>query len=1131
MNFSIDPINTNIDYVDNVTACFIIVKRLIIELLKHYPALKFYCEFDVSLRKDIEGVINEFGFFSTMTIVLQDSDIEIIIDNAATKVLGSIESFQNKGSGYIFEKIEHVCVSVTKYNPISGGSFLLLPDGLAQKHCLLNIQNRDDNFCVLWCLLAALYPVKDHPCMIYSYREHFHKLKCVGVSFPTPCSDIVKLEKQNSLRINIYGYDTETYQVFPRYISPLAYDKTVNLLLLAGENTQHYVLIKSLDALVKTKNKYGKTRHCERCLQGFKGDSQLEKHMEDCKKFISQKTVMPEEKNIYFSNIRKQLEFPIVIIADFESILVPFPRREGAKSRIVNAHEACGYAIKVISNVLPEFTQPTKVFRGSGCVDYFMEDIFDIYETHKYIFEEVVEMIMTPEDVENFKNATVCHICDLELEWGDRCNPIVKDHCHFTGKFRGAAHNNCNIQLQVPNKIPIVFHGLKNYDSHLLIRSLLKFADSPSDVYVIPNTIEKFTSIYTPEFIFLDSNQHLSSSLEMLTQNLFKKGAHCFHHLIDEFPDPNVHKHLFKKGLYPYSYASSHASFNEPIPERRDFRNDLTNSLPTEDEYQELLNMCEKLGIETLGDLHDHYVKLDVILLADIITDYRSMGMREYKLEVLYYGTAPSFSYDAMLKHTKAKPALLDDCEMYLFLERGIRGGISVISHRLATANNKFISDFEETNEHTSLFYTDCSNLYGFAMQQLLPYDNFTWLTDKEIRDLDVEKFDVEGKMGLILEVDLEYPHHIHDSHADYPVAPDMLEISSAQISDYSKQFLNSHNITFSKQKRLAPNLYDKEKYIVHIKNLQLYLSLGLVLKKIHRGIQFSQKAWLKPYIDFNTQKRQNAVSTHEKNFFKLLINSIFGKMMENVRKHKNVKFISNGRQHALYTNKPQFKRFEILSEDVVAVELIKSKIVLNKAIYCGFTILDLSKHRMFDFHYNIMKKEFKNIKLCFTDTDSLLYIIPTKDLYKDLEKIKGELDTSNYPSDHPLFDVSRKMIPGYFKDETAGIPIRQFCGLRAKCYSLILEDCEYPTSTSRTQKLATAGVKSSVHHQLNHERFLSVLLQNTSFDITQRTIISKNHNLFTVESQRVGLSALDIKRYVIDGIETLPYGHYRISE
>ena len=188
------------------------------------------------------------------------------------------------------------------------------------------------------------------------------------------------------------------------------------------------------------------------------------------------------------------------------------------------------------------------------------------------------------------------------------------------------------------------------------------------------------------------------------------------------------------------------------------------------------------------------------------------------------------------------------------------------------------------------------------------------------------------------------------------------------------------------------------------------------------------------------------------------------------------------------------------------------------------------------------MKKRFPDIKLCFTDTDSLFYRINTKDLYRDLASIKEHLDLSNYPKDHPLYDATNATTPGYFKDETEGIPILQFCGLRAKCYSILLESDDdilaslgvlskkHDNKNFMEHKLATAGLRSTTHAELTHERFLNTLVDNNYFNIKQNVIRSKAHNLLTIEQERVGLSAFDAKRYILDdGIHTLPYGHYRI--
>ena len=310
------------------------------------------------------------------------------------------------------------------------------------------------------------------------------------------------------------------------------------------------------------------------------------------------------------------------------------------------------------------------------------------------------------------------------------------------------------------------------------------------------------------------------------------------------------------------------------------------------------------------------------------------------------------------------------------------------------------------------------------------------------------------------------------------------------------------------------------------------YLQKGAEITKIHRIIRFNQQKWLKVYVDFNTEKRCLAVSDFEKSFFKLLINSIFGKLMENVRKYKNVHLISSGRQHRLYTSKPQFKRFKIHSEDLVMVELEQTNVTLNKPIYCGFTVLELSNLHMYKFHYEVMKPRFEGLKLCFTDTDSLLYAVATDNFYRDIECIKDEFDFSNYPKNHPLYSVANKAVPGKFKDETASFAIKEFIGLRAKLYSILLDQPIVTSGKNIIEKRATAGVKTSVAAKyLQHNMFREVFQHQNRMDITQQLFVSENHQIFTKNKTRIGLSAFDDKRYILSDLKTtLPYGHYSLN-
>ena len=240
---------------------------------------------------------------------------------------------------------------------------------------------------------------------------------------------------------------------------------------------------------------------------------------------------------------------------------------------------------------------------------------------------------------------------------------------------------------------------------------------------------------------------------------------------------------------------------------------------------------------------------------------------------------------------------------------------------------------------------------------------------------------------------------------------------------------------------------------------------------------------------------------------------------MENVRKRKNIVLINKESQQRFQTSKPGFKRFTIFSDDLVVIELTKPKIVLDKPIYAGASILDLSKLLMFGFYYKVLKMEYPGIKLVFKDTDSFLLNIPTNDLYQDLAKLQQHFDFSNYLKNHPLYSIKNKAVLGKFKDETAGEVIEEFVGLRSKCYSIKL---------ANTSKATAAGVKKAVSKNLTHEIYKETLEKQRDYFISQKTLRSYDHNIFTVQQEKVGLTCYDDKRYLLDDA-TLAYGHYRI--
>ena len=255
--------------------------------------------------------------------------------------------------------------------------------------------------------------------------------------------------------------------------------------------------------------------------------------------------------------------------------------------------------------------------------------------------------------------------------------------------------------------------------------------------------------------------------------------------------------------------------------------------------------------------------------------------------------------------------------------------------------------------------------------------------------------------------------------------------------------------------KKLVRNLYDKKKYVVHINSLKQALNHGLKLKKIHRIIEFNQEAWLKPYTDMNTESRKLARNDFEKDLFKLMNNSVFGKTMENMRKHRDIKLVTTDKKRSKLVSEPNYHTINLISEDLSIIEMKKIKVKMNKPIYLGLSILEISKILMYGFWYDYMKPKYNdNVKLCYMDTDSFVMHIKTNDFYKDIsDDVDNRFDTSNYEVKRPLPIGKNKEVVGLMKDELGGEIITEFTALKPKAYSYSTDNDEIDKKAKGTKK------------------------------------------------------------------------------
>ena len=479
---------------------------------------------------------------------------------------------------------------------------------------------------------------------------------------------------------------------------------------------------------------------------------------------------------------------------------------------------------------------------------------------------------------------------------------------------------------------------------------------------------------------------------------------------------------LLRKGVYPYEYIDEWDKFNEKVlPGKESFYSNLTLGNISEIDYAHANNVFKKFNINNLGEYHDLYIRSDTLLLADIFENFRQSCLENYELDPAHFISLPGLAWQACLKKTNVELELLTDYDMLLMVEEGIRGEICHAVQRYAHANNKYMNDYDQKKKPYYIQYLDANNLYGKAMTEKFPVRGFKWMEDISKIDEDfVKVYNKNDNKGYILDVDVDYPNKLQNLHSDLPFLPERMVINNT--------------------KKLVCNLNDKKNYIVHINVLKQALDHGLKLRKVHRIIEFEQESWLKEYIDVNTELRKKATNDFEKDFFKLMNNAVFGKTMENVRKHRDIKLVKSDKNRNKLVSELNFHTMKLIDNNLAITEMRKVKVKMNKPIYLGLSILDISKITMYEFWYDYVKIKYEDkARLCFMDTDSFVVNIKTKDFYKDIgQDVNKRFDTSNYTFDRPLPTGINKKVIGLMKDELGGDIITEFVALRPKAYSYI---------------------------------------------------------------------------------------------
>ena len=657
---------------------------------------------------------------STRFNISNEDELTQALEDSVKQILLQIQNLEASASNLRFKKILTITIHYDKYDPTRAGRYIELPEWIKLKKACINIKNRDQK-CFKYCIQSVVYDKisKHHPEEMF----HYNKLKddilnWDGVHFPTGNRDIDRFEENNkSVSINVFEPDdclNDNTIILHRGTKNRNAKYEIDLLKIYDEdNSYHYVLVKNKCRLLngQSSSNTNKKFYCHHCLNPFQSEKVYKKHLENgCMASEGQQTKMPDKDTyIEFEKHNTKLPCPFVIYGDFECLTTN--SKNGIKGTY-QEHKPCGYMLNVVSRI--DNTCKPYLYRGEDCMKHFVEKLTEIKKDifAKMNVNEPMDKLTFQQKTE-FRQATHCSICNKKFQPEDE---KARDHCHFAGKYRGAAHVKCNLDYSFRYfKIPIFFHNLKNYDAHLIIAKANELnieLNQNKRIDVIAQNSEKFITFSFGACQFKDSFAFLTASLDKLVRLNKYEGNEKIKDWETRFRYTSTNPYiksktdlnlLTEKGVYPYDYMNSWNKFDETkLPKKEDFYRKSYEENITDKDYARANIVWKHFNIKNLGEYHDLYLMTDVYLLTDVFENFRDMRLNYYGLDPAYYITLPNYSWNAFLSLTGVRLQQIHIKEMYEMIEHGLRGGMTQCSFKKVEANNKYMNEDYDKSKPSS---------------------------------------------------------------------------------------------------------------------------------------------------------------------------------------------------------------------------------------------------------------------------------------------------------------------------------------------------------------------------------------------------------------------------------------------
>jgi hypothetical protein len=1014
-----------------------------------------------------------------------------------------------------------------------------------------------------------------------------------GQIFPLRSSPVIAGEGVTSILLMLSYFTQE---------APATGDETVK-----SVEVGHYALMENPSLLLGKRGVGKGGRHyahslliCYNCFNSFYRQSTYDAHVRWCHAKSGQVVKMPHRgERVSFQANEKTFLSAYSVVYDFETrpVDVPSPCSCPASSRRpmtreekeeVNILLAEGLAKKKnLAKPCPHKTQVLSEQRAFAFCYAVVDRHGKVVEMDSYVGDDAAAVFVRKLlDLENRyltrlrsggqamsaaeeKKAgrrpsqdSPCYLCSRPLG----SFKAVRDHDHVSGEFLGWAHDLCNLRRRENMKLPVFAHNASGFDAHLIMRELSSVRADIDDLQAIPLNTQKFKVIYLNSMVLMDSMAFLPFSLDALTDTL-RKSRHDFP-LLRQWSRLGTRgeeayaerlEAASRKGVFCYDYAKvgvEAMARERGLPPKEAFFNVLTQAHISDEEYAFAGRVFELFECSSLLDYATLYMEVDVLLLAEAITNMRNILYKEFGLDMTQYLSMPMMARDLMLKSTGESLELISDYDMVLMLQRGLRGGVSYIGQRLAELDARPTAatpapspptDEYETSragsggaKKESIAYVDANNLYGTSMQRALPYDGYQWMTQEELASFDPlrDVTEDDDATGYILEVDLHYPEHLHLAHNSFPLAPDQEEITQADLSPYAARVLAflkgrapDDPLPSYKAKKLTATFRDRREYVVHGVNLKYYVEKGLKVTAVRRGIKFRQKKFLRAFIAMCTEKRRLATTKAESDLWKLIVNSLYGKSIENTDKRMDCRFNFGDDVVDRRVRCPTFKGSVICDDDFSVTFHRKKEVRMVQFWAWGFSVLELSKVIMQKLYYEAIRPAFDDqVAVLMSDTDSFCLLLGHPRVNEGLARIANVMDFSNYPPDHPLFDASRKNQLGYLKNEVPGNkPILRFAGVKPKSYGLstLADACGDVCGGGGREAFDSRakGVKKVVKKSLTFDDYKSTVLGAKEVSVTQYGLQAVNYVNRVLRTNKVAFSSFYDQRWTLCPVHTCPYG------